>query len=223
MCAGGVRSRKPTFSSKIKLRSFRGRERGKEKRENIYILEGSISRAMQMEALPAAIGSPPGGGIESNFARWLEEGNELLSRLYHDWRGEELDEEAEDIHWKKVGDPTINEIGARKIVAFLRPLLSKNTFVSETTEPAAEKLKLKLCNQISKDLFIHSRRYEIQPDAIVHVTLSCYAFINFSINRALGGAEKELLGKTTSQHTVFNPDQPQGLGAGIKNAIGRRI
>lgn len=176
-----------------------------------------------MEGMPTAIVSPPGGGLEADFARWLEEGNDLLARFYHDMRGEELDETATDLHWRKVGDPLINEIGARKLIAFLRPLISKNTFVSETGEMEAAKLKLALTNQISKDLFIHSRRYQIQPSSITHITIMAYPFINFAINRALGGAEKELLKQTTQQSIVLTPQQQEGIGGALGKRIGKMI
>ena len=178
---------------------------------------------MDMEGLPSAIGTPQGNGLEGDFARWLEEGNDLLARFYHDMRGEELDETAQDIHWKKVGDQLINEIGARKIIAFLRPLLSKNTFVSETGETDAAKLKLALTNQIAKDLFNNSRRYNIEPAAITHITIMSYPFINFSINRALGGAEKELLKQTQSEQRSHMPMDQDGIGGALSKRIGRMI
>lgn len=181
---------------------------------------------MENDDLVPAMGFPPqaqNNPMDSDFAKFIETGEDMLFQLYLDWQGLEIDQSStESVQFLETGEVMMNKKGTKSIIATLRTFLNKNTWISETTEIEGAKLKKILADEISIKLFISRKDFGItDSNNIKHITVMCFPFINFAINRAVAGSDKNFLAGTMSISEIRSHGGQQGLTASLIDKLKR--
>ena len=71
---------------------------------------------------------------DADLTRWQLTAEDLLTELEHDLKGEEYDHKTRSWVLRSGGQPLMNQKGVRAVVSMVKPVVNKNTFLSNLSE-----------------------------------------------------------------------------------------
>jgi len=106
----------------------------------------------------------------------------------------------------KFSDPLMNKKGISRIMFILSSIVNQNTILSHLDEKEISKLMILLSNDMTDDLTLNWREYEISDKMMLDHIMDAILFpAFFALKRALGQNEKNWLGKISVEQISGAP------------------
>lgn len=162
--------------------------------------------------------------LDGDVTKWIEQFNEELIYLEHDFKGEYLDQSGDTPKWVGVNNAVLNDKGIRYIIGEIRSIANKNTFLSNLEERDRERvydILVSILNTITDNLLYNHRTYDLDYRNFDSIVEKCANILEFAIRRPLLAGERRFLKDTSTEHRIVNTG-PVGQAAGGLMSIFKR-
>jgi len=160
---------------------------------------------------------------DASLTRWQLESEDILENLEHDLRGERwfVDKTGHG-SWNKedeTHEPFLNEKGVKAIINILKPIVNKNTFLTNYSEERVNDLLFFISNKITRTLYCNYDEFEIKPEFFPILNEMIQTFLESSLRRPQEQGERKFLSSTEQRRILVQEGQSQkkfGLFGGAK-------
>jgi len=106
----------------------------------------------------------------------------------------------------KISEPLMNKKGISRIMFIMSSIINQNTILSHLEEKEISKIVIQLSDDLTDDLTLNWREYEITDKMMLDHILDAIIFpAYFALKRALGQNEKNWLGKISVEQISGAP------------------
>ena len=144
----------------------------------------------------------------ASLTMWIEQSDDLIEQLEHDLRGDAYN--AEEDKWGRGDRPQLNDRGIRSVISIVRPIISKNTFLSNINEDDVFRVCKSTQRKAARLLFKNAEKFEIQTGHHETIQEIINNYVEFAVRRAMDQGEREFLSKSTQESRIIQPSQQQG-------------
>lgn len=144
---------------------------------------------------------------DASLTRWQLESDDLLESLEHDLRGEYwVTDENGRGNWKKSENhtPFLNEKGVKAIINILKPIVNRNTFLTNYSEERVNDLLFFLSNKITRTLYFNYDEFEISPEFFPILNEMIQSFLESALRRPMEQGERRFIGSTEQRRILVH-------------------
>lgn len=169
-------------------------------------------------------GFTPDQARDAGLTRWQLDSDDIIESLEHDLRGETLkmnpDTGLELWEKDKNHQPFLNEVGIKAVVNILKPIVNRNTFLTNYSEERVNDLLFYISNKITRTLYINYKDFEIKPRFFPILNEMIQTFLESALRRPQDQGERKFLSSTEQRRILIQEGQQRkrfGLFGGGKN------
>lgn len=147
----------------------------------------------------------------TDITRWIENIEDIIVQLEHDFAGETYDEE-NDLWQKKESDRLMNARGINATTKFIRMYVNRNTTFSELTEERVMRMCQSAAFAYTDLLFFNIKEFNVNLSYFQIIVNEVMAVIEMAMRRAIGGKERDVMMQPQTIHRVYSENRQSNSG-----------
>ena len=151
---------------------------------------------------------------DAELTRWQLSAWDLLNDLEHDLKGEFWNENTRLWEKAEYSNQLLNDKGVRAIISLLKPIVNKNTFLSNLREERVNKLLLFISNRVCETLYFNFKEFDIKPEFYFILNEMIQDFLETAFRRPQDEGERSFI-RSTEQRRVLVQERPNSEKKGV--------